>query len=209
LGFFSRFGDALESRLKNLLKAVLWIGIFLALFQLWGIYSSFGQAWEKIFEFKFAIGELTLSLGRILVAVLFIYLVISGSWFIRAFLDGEVFPRQQLDRGARDAIKKLIHYSLLFFGIMTAISLIGLNLASLAFLTGALGIGVGFGLQNIVNNFVSGLMLLFERPFKVGDMVVVDNETGTVRKIGLRSTIIETFDRSELIVPILNSSREK
>jgi small-conductance mechanosensitive channel len=84
---------------------------------------------------------------------------------------------------------------------MMAISLIGLNLTSLAFLTGALGIGVGFGLQNIVNNFVSGLMLLFERPFKVGDMVVVDNETGTVKKIGLRSTVIETFDRSELIVP--------
>jgi small-conductance mechanosensitive channel len=201
LGFFSRFGKAFESRLKNLLKAILWIGVFLTLFQLWGIYASFGQAWEKIFEFKFAIGELTLSLGRILVAALLIYLVVSGSWFIRAFLDGEVFPRRQLDRGARDAIKKLINYSLLLFGIMMAISLIGLNLTSLAFLTGALGIGVGFGLQNIVNNFVSGLMLLFERPFKVGDMVVVDNETGTVRKIGLRSTIIETFDRSELIVP--------
>jgi potassium-dependent mechanosensitive channel len=200
-GFFSRFGAALESRLKNLLKAILWIGVFLTLFQLWGVYSSFGQAWEKIFDFKFAIGELTLSVGRILVAAFFIYLVVSGSWFVRAFLDGEVFPRQQLDRGARDAVKKLIHYSFLFFGIMIAIGLIGLNLTSFAFLTGALGIGVGFGLQNIVNNFVSGLMLLFERPFKVGDMVVVDNETGTVRKIGLRSTVIETFDRSELIVP--------
>jgi len=201
LRFFSRFGEALESRLKNLLKAIVWIGVFLTLFQLWGIYASFGQAWEKIFEFKFAIGALTLSLGRILAAALFIYLLVSGSWFIRAFLDGEVFPRRQLDLGARDAIKKLIHYSLLLVGIMMAISLIGLNLTSLAFLTGALGIGVGFGLQNIVNNFVSGLMLLFERPFKVGDMVVVDNETGTVRKIGLRSTVIETFDRSELIVP--------
>jgi potassium-dependent mechanosensitive channel len=201
LGFFRRFGDALESRLKNLLRAILWIGFFLILFQLWGIHGSFGQAWEKIFEFKFAIGDLTLSVGRILLAAFFIYLVVSGSWFIRAFLDGEVFPRQQLDRGARDAIKKLIHYSLLFFGIMMAISLIGLNLTSIAFLTGVLGIGVGFGLQNIVNNFVSGLMLLFERPFKVGDLVVIDNETGTVRKIGLRSTVIETFDRSELIVP--------
>ena len=201
LGLVSRFGEAIESRLKKLLKAVLLFVLLLTLFQLWGIYPSFGQAWERIFEFRFAIGELTLSLGRILIAVFLIYVVVSGSWFIRAFLDGEVFPRRQLDRGASDAIKKLIHYSLLFVGIMMAISLIGLNLTSFAFLTGAVGIGVGFGLQNIVNNFVSGLMLLFERPFKVGDMVVVDNETGTVRKIGLRSTIIETFDRSELIVP--------
>ena len=168
---------------------------------MWGVYASFSQAWDKIFDFKFAVGEVTVSVGRMLLAALFIYLILSASWFIRAFLDGEVFPRQQLDRGARDAIKKLIHYSLLFIGIMIAVSLIGLNLTSLAFLTGALGIGVGFGLQNIVNNFVSGLMLLFERPFKVGDMVVVDDQTGTVRKIGLRSTIIETFDRSELIVP--------
>jgi potassium-dependent mechanosensitive channel len=201
LGFFIRFGDALESRLKNLLKAVLCIAVFLALFQLWGVYTSFGEAWEKIFDFKFAIGELTLSLGRILLSALFFYLIVSGSWFIRAFLDGEVFPRQQFDLGARDAIKKLIHYSFLFIGILMAIGVLGLNLTSFAFLTGALGIGVGFGLQNIVNNFVSGLVLLFERPFKVGDMVVVDNETGTVRKIGLRSTVIETFDRSELIVP--------
>ncbi len=201
LGLISRFGEAIESRLRKLLKAVLLLVLLLTLFQLWGVYPSFGQAWERIFEFRFAIGELTLSLGRILIAAFLIYVVVSGSWFIRAFLDGEVFPRRQLDRGASDAIKKLIHYSLLFVGIMMAVSLIGLNLTSFAFLTGAVGIGVGFGLQNIVNNFVSGLMLLFERPFKVGDMVVVDNETGTVRKIGLRSTLIETFDRSELIVP--------
>ncbi len=201
LGLVSRFGEAIETRLKKLLKMLLLFVLLLTLFQLWGIYPSFGQAWERIFEFRFAVGELTLSLGRILIAVFLIYVVVSGSWFIRAFLDGEVFPRQQLDRGASDAIKKLIHYTLLFIGIMMAISLIGLNLTSFAFLTGAIGIGVGFGLQNIVNNFVSGLMLLFERPFKVGDVVVVDNETGTVRKIGLRSTLIETFDRSELIVP--------
>ena len=201
LGLVRRFGAAIEIRLKKLLKAFLLFFLLVTLFQLWGIYTSFGQAWERIFEFQFAIGELTLSVGRILTAALLFYIVVSGSWFIRAFLDGEVFPRRQLDRGASDAIKKLIHYSMLFVGIMMVISLIGLNLTSFAFLTGAVGIGVGFGLQNIVNNFVSGLMLLFERPFKVGDMVVVDNETGTVRKIGLRSTVIETFDRSELIVP--------
>lgn len=201
LGLVKRFGEALEIRLKKLLKALLLFFLLMALFQLWGIYTSFSQAWERIFDFQFVVGEVTLSLGRILTAAFLLYIVVSGSWFIRAFLEGEVFPRQQLDRGASDAIKKLIHYSLLFVGIMMAISLIGLNLTSFAFLTGAVGIGVGFGLQNIVNNFVSGLMLLFERPFKVGDVVVVDNETGTVRKIGLRSTLIETFDRSELIVP--------
>lgn len=201
IGFFTRFGAALESRLRNLLKAVLWLGVFLALFQLWGIHSSLGEAWEKIFQFRFAVGDLNLSLGRVALAVLFFYVVVSISWFVRAFLDGEVFPRQQIDLGARDAIKKMIHYTLLFLGTVVAVSVMGLNLTSFAFLTGALGIGVGFGLQNIVNNFVSGLMLLFERPFKVGDIVVVDNETGTVKKIGLRSTIVETPDRSELILP--------
>jgi small-conductance mechanosensitive channel len=101
----------------------------------------------------------------------------------------------------RDSINKLLNYAILAFGIFMALGLAGIDLKSFAVLAGALGIGIGFGLQNIVNNFISGLILLFERPIKIGDMIVLDGEWGTVRKIGLRSTTVETFDLSEVIVP--------
>jgi len=84
---------------------------------------------------------------------------------------------------------------------LIGLNVIGIDLKTFAVLGGALGLGIGFGLQNIVNNFISGLILLFERPVSVSDMVIVDNEQGRVRKIGLRSTIIETLERSHLIVP--------
>lgn len=199
--FITRFGPELLRRLKVLLQGVIWGWTAISLFQLWGAYTSFGQAWGRIFAFHFVFGPIDLSLGLLVISFLVLYLGYSISWFLRAFLDAEVFPRHNIDRGARDAVKKLIHYTLLFFALMLAIGLLGIDLTSLAVITGALGIGVGFGLQNIVSNFVSGIMLLFERPFKVGDVVVVDDERGTVKKIGLRSAVIETLDRSELIVP--------
>jgi small-conductance mechanosensitive channel len=96
---------------------------------------------------------------------------------------------------------KLLHYGVITVGFLLAMSLIGFELKNLVVLAGALGIGIGFGLQNIVNNFVSGLVLLFERPVKVGDMIMVEAEWCTVRKIGMRATTVETFDMSEIIVP--------
>jgi small-conductance mechanosensitive channel len=120
---------------------------------------------------------------------------------IRSILEAEVFPRRRFDRGIRDAIKKLLHYSMVFVGFLFAMSLAGVELKNFAVLAGAFGIGIGFGLQNIVNNFVSGIILLFERPIKVGDIVIIDNAWGTVLRIGLRSTVVTTLDESEIIVP--------
>ena len=122
-------------------------------------------------------------------------------WFLRAVLKAEVFPRRQVDRGAADAITKLLHYSLIFIGFLLSVSLIGFDLQSFVVLGGALGIGIGFGLQNIVNNFVSGLILLFERPVRTGDWISVGSTEGYVKKISIRSTEIQTFDRAEVIVP--------
>jgi small-conductance mechanosensitive channel len=137
----------------------------------------------------------------LLMALLVIYLSIQASWVLQATLETQVFPYSSVDRGVRDAVKKLLHYFLIFLGFLLAMGLAGIELRNFAVLAGAFGIGIGFGLQNIVNNFVSGLILLFERPVKVGDQVVVDEDWGRVISIGLRSTVIETFDGSELIVP--------
>jgi potassium-dependent mechanosensitive channel len=124
-------------------------------------------------------------------------------------LDTEFFPHRNVDRGVHDSIMKLLHYAVITFGFLLAISLIGFELQNLMVLAGALGIGIGFGLQNIVNNFVSGLVLLFERPVKVGDMIMIDQEWCTVKTIGMRATTVETFNQSEIIVPNSDLISEK
>jgi potassium-dependent mechanosensitive channel len=109
--------------------------------------------------------------------------------------------RIPLKRGVPQAIAKTAQYLLLFFGFMLALSAAGLELDKLTLLTGAFGVGIGFGLQNIVNNFVSGLILLFERPVQLGDSVQVGNVSGDITHIGIRSSRIRTAQGAEVIVP--------
>lgn len=94
-----------------------------------------------------------------------------------------------------------MHYVILVLTALTALNALGLSMTNLALVAGGLGVGIGFGLQNIVSNFLSGLILLFERPIKVGDMLVIDGQWGMVKEIRVRSTIFQTFDRYFLIIP--------
>jgi small-conductance mechanosensitive channel len=103
--------------------------------------------------------------------------------------------------GISFAISKLLRYALAVVGFVFAIVVMGFDVTKVTILAGALGVGIGFGLQTIVNNFVSGLILLFERPININDVATVDNLMGTVRQLGIRSTVIETFDGAEVIVP--------
>jgi len=199
--FFYRYGDDLIGRLSKIVKIFIGAYSFLYLFVVWGIYNSIVQAWTALMGMSVKIGEVTISLHMIALVTLVLYFAFSISWFLQAVLEAQVFPHQDLDRGIRDAIKKLLHYAIVFFGFLFAMSLAGVELKNFAFLAGAFGIGIGFGLQNIVNNFVSGIILLFERPVRVGDVVVIDGQWSTVRKIGLRSTLVETPNKSEIIVP--------
>lgn len=199
--FFHTFGDELIRRLKGLLKFLVIAYALVLLLEVWGIYDTLGQAWTAIMAFQFTLGEVTVTMHMLVLAVVVLYFAIVLSWVLRGLLESEVFPRQGVDRGVGDSIKKLLHYLLVFIGFMLAIGAAGVELKHFAVLAGAFGIGIGFGLQNIVNNFVSGLILLFERPVKVGDIVVMSGQWAHVRKIGLRSTVVETFDRAEIIVP--------
>ncbi len=199
--FVQSFGGELVVRLKMIFKVAVVAGAFFQILVVVGIYSSFAQAWDDLTSLGVSVGQVHLTMAMILLALLVIYLSIQVSWLLRAALDTQVFPYSQVDRGVSDSIKKLLHYFFILIGFLLAISLAGIEMRNFAVLAGALGIGIGFGLQNIVNNFVSGLILLFERPIKVGDMVVVEGDWGKVISIGLRSTVVETFDGSELIVP--------
>ena len=112
-----------------------------------------------------------------------------------------LLARTRMDIGARQAIGTISRYIVLFLGFLIILQTVGINLTALTVLAGAVGVGIGFGMQNIANNFISGLIILFERPIKVGDRVEVDDVSGDVKKIGARSTVILTNDNVSIIVP--------
>jgi potassium-dependent mechanosensitive channel len=148
-----------------------------------------------------SLGPVTLSPLAILLAGLSIWLAGRLSRFTRVLLETRIFQRRKWDIGIRHTIANTVHYTFMTCGIILALGFLGINYANLAIVAGGLGVGIGFGLQNIVNNFFSGLILLFERPIKVGDLLVIDGQWGTVRDIRVRSTVFETVERAVLIIP--------
>ncbi|OCW57575.1 mechanosensitive ion channel family protein [Hoeflea olei] len=179
---------------------VLLLGLPLILLQ-WGFQIQDIELWLYRALTEIRIGGITISLVGIFVGVLLFGLgLLATRWFQR-WLDGSVMARGQMDPGVRNSIRTGTGYLGVALAGLVGISAAGINLSSLALVAGALSLGIGFGLQNIVSNFVSGLILLAERPFKVGDWVVTGSTEGFVKKISVRATEIETFSRQTIIVP--------
>lgn len=199
--FIRLFGDSLGMRLSHMLLAVVYSYGLLYLIQIWGGSNTFAGTWEKLKELGFSVAGLPLTMGTLIMVIVVMYLSSTLSWLLRSALDVEIVGPRYMDSGVRDSIKTLMHYLIISCGILFALGAAGIGLQNFAVIAGALSIGIGFGLQNIVNNFISGLILLFERPVKIGDRIVLDNEWAIVRKIGLRSTVIETYNQAEIIVP--------
>lgn len=149
-------------------------------------------------------GNLDLSLGDVLWFFAGIALALAVARFVRFILDEDVLSRMPLAMGAASAASRLIYYALVVAGILFALAASGVELAKLTLVISALGVGIGFGLQNVVNNFVSGLILAFERPVREGDQVTLGQTTGRVEVIGLRATRIRTAEGAEVIVPNAN-----
>ncbi len=147
------------------------------------------------------VGSFNFSILKILTAIALFLVVLSLTRMLQRTAETRVFPQSRIDSGVQNSLKTLIGYVGLTIALLLAISAVGFNLANLAIIAGALSIGIGFGLQSIVSNFVSGLILLFERPIKVGDWIVTTSGEGFVQKISVRSTEIETFDKATVIIP--------
>ncbi len=147
------------------------------------------------------VGNFTLSIADILTAIITFFVILFVTRFLQRTLDVRLFEKSGADVGFRNSFRTLLGYAGLITAILAAIGVVGLDLSNLAIIAGALSVGIGFGLQSIVNNFVSGLILLFERPVKVGDWIVTQSGEGFVKQISVRSTEIETFDRASIIVP--------
>lgn len=150
---------------------------------------------------RFILGQISVSLGNILVFVLGVMIAAWASRLVRLLLQEEVLARMVLPAGVANSIGTLSYYTLLLLGLLVALSAAGFDVSQLTLLLGALGVGIGFGLQNVVGNFVAGLVLMFERPIRPGDVIDVSGVSGTVRGIGLRATQVRTFDGAEVVIP--------
>jgi small-conductance mechanosensitive channel len=147
------------------------------------------------------VGSLSVSLGGILAFVIAIWASVLVSRLLRFLLEEDIYQYLFLERGIPYAISTVLHYAILLVGFFVALGALGIDLTKITILAGAFSVGIGIGLQNIVNNFVSGLILLFERPIKIGDVIEVSGNIGEVQRIGIRASIIRTTDGSEVIVP--------
>jgi len=147
-------------------------------------------------------GAMSFSLYDVLLFVFMIWISFKTARLICFILDEDFLPRLRLPRGAPNAISRLTYYAILFFGFVVALAATGVELSRFALLGGAFGVGIGFGLQNVVNNFVSGLILLFERPIQLGDKIELSGGLfGEVTHIGIRASVVKTFDGAEVLVP--------
>lgn len=149
----------------------------------------------------FRVGASALTVGAIALIVLSFLALYGVSLWLKRLVARRLLARTNLDLGAREAIGSLLRYFLLFLGTIVIIQSAGVDLTALNVLAGAIGVGVGFGLQNIANNFISGIIILFERPIKVGDRVEVAGIDGRVVAIGARATTVITNDNIAIIVP--------
>jgi potassium efflux system protein len=159
---------------------------------------SLGQA---ILAARLERGAISISVGDVFLFFLAVWVSYLLSRFLRFVLQEDVYPRTRIGRGSSYAMSSLLHYVVLALGFVVGLGLLGVNLSKVTVLAGAFGVGIGFGLQSVVNNFVSGLILLFERPIHVGDTVEVGSLLGQVQRIGIRSSIVRTVHGAEIIVP--------
>ncbi len=191
-------GRGLSIVLHALLAVFTLPGVLLA----WGFSVADVMSGVKSLFFGFQIGQLKISLFQILLALALFVGLLSATRLLQRWLKSGMLRPDRFDPGIANSIHQGVGYAGFALATLAAVSFGGIDITNLAIVAGALSVGIGFGLQSIVNNFVSGLILLVERPIKVGDWIVLrGGGEGYVRSISVRSTEIETFDRSSLIVP--------
>jgi len=191
----------IEKKALKIIRVIVvfyWFYFFLEVVDLWLPITEYLS--QKISR-PFVIGTLSFTIGSILSFILILTISYLVTSFISFLLDGDSLKSLKLPKGIPTVISLVVRYFIIAFGIVLALSSLGIDLSKFNLMAGALGLGIGFGLQTVISNFISGLILIFERPILPGDTVEVNNLLGKVKRIGVRSSTISTFDGAEVVVP--------
>jgi len=197
----------IDDQTRTLLKTVIYILGFVGLWAIWEpVFPAFGflqniKLWSYTTVVDGATQLNTITLANIAIAAIVIAITVIAVRNLPGLLEMILLNRLPMDPGARYAYVAICRYTLTAVGIVIALNTVGIRWSSLQWLVAALGVGIGFGLQEIVANFICGLIILFERPIRVGDVVTIGTTDGVVTKIRIRATTIRNWDRKELLVP--------
>lgn len=191
----------IENNLKFIVNTFLVLYWFYLVFRQFEITRYLKERYDAFMAQAWQIGDVTFSVGALVDFLIVLAVTSFLTRFVRIVLDLEVFGRYDFPRGVPTAIQMLVRYLIIGAGLLLALSVLGIRMSDLSLLAGALGVGIGFGLRNIMANFISGILMIFERPVQLGDVVEVDKIFGDVQRIGVRATTIKTYDGSEVMVP--------
>ena len=186
--------------LRLLVKLGLWSGTIMLVLDVWGAERTMGII-VRFFRDGFVLAGMEIVPGHLLWAILVLTVLLTLSRWMKARLQSKWLAKIRMEHSAQEALVTTFGYVAIAVSIIIALSVAGITFTNLAIIAGALSVGIGFGLQNVVNNFVSGLIMLVERPVRSGDWIVVGATEGYVKHISIRTTTIQTFDRAEVIVP--------
>jgi small-conductance mechanosensitive channel len=194
-------GELLASRCRIIIRLgaiIFWVSVSLYIV---GVLGDVRAALAGFLQLRWKVGATEISIEGLAIFLLVLVSAILVSRLLRFILTEEIFPRSDLPRGVPGAVDVLTRYGVLLLGFMIALAAAGADFSRVTLLISALGVGIGFGLQNVVNNFVSGLILIFEHPVQVGDVVEVGSSSGEVRKIGFRASVLRTPDGADVVIP--------
>jgi small-conductance mechanosensitive channel len=201
LKVFQHYGDSVKKRLIQFVTIITPILVIYIILASVNVGEPLLDALHASFTYKFNIGEIAFSIEDIILLILTLSLSIFLSNVVKVILEEDVLSHTNLGKGLPHTIALMAKYAIITIGVTMAFSVAGFKMENFAILIGAFGVGIGFGLQNIFNNLVSGFILLFERPIKIDDVIEVGELRGRVRSIGIRSSVVRTFDGAEVIVP--------
>jgi potassium efflux system protein len=198
---FEQLKKLIDKRIKPLINwggMIFWVIITL---QIFGLLKAMRYWFDELMDTSFVVAGASISIGGIISFALIAVFTFVIARFVKNLFKDEWVSNSKLKQGTASALSMTIRYIIVAFGIYLALNAAGLNMNEFGFMAGALGVGIGFGLQNIVLNFIAGIILAFEQPIHVGDVIEVDQFMGRVTEIGVRASKIMTWSGSEVIVP--------